>query len=248
MKINISCGETGGQKTIDVEDEKILRNFYDQRIAAEVEGDAMGEEFAGYIFRITGGNDKQGFPMKQGVLKQKRVRLLLSEGASCYRARKKGERKRRSVRGCIVGPDMSIVNLTIVKMGDQVIEGLTDDASIRPLRLGPKRASRIRKFLELERGDDVRKAVNMIRRKTTYTNKKGVEKTVDKAPKIQRLVTPLTLQRKRRRKHKKAAARAKALSEAAAFQQMSAQRLKERGASEKARRSSRKRSRISKQA
>ena len=147
--------------------------------------------------------------MKQGVLKQKRVRLLLSSDSSCYRSRKKGERKRRSVRGCIVGPDLSIVNLTIVKMGDKEIEGLTDDASIRPLRLGPKRASRIRKFLvrnifgmktirlagwndflilvalvhffiltyvqELERGDDVRKAVNMIRRKTTYTNKKGKE-------------------------------------------------------------------------
>ena len=85
--------------------------------------------------------------MKQGVLKQKRVRLLLSEGTSCYRARKKGERKRRSVRGCIVGPDLSILNLTIVKIGDKEIAGVTDEASVRPLRLGPKRASRIRKFL-----------------------------------------------------------------------------------------------------
>merc|ERR1711934_1146363 len=176
---------------------------------------------------------------------QKRVKLLLSPDSSCYRARKKGERKRRSVRGCIVGPDLSIVNLTIVKMGDKRIAGLTDDESIRPLRLGPKRASRVRKFLELERGDDVIKAVNMIRRKTTYTNKKGEERKVDKAPKIQRLVTPLTLQRKRRRAHKKATARAKALSEAAAFQQVSKQRLKEGRASEKARRSSRKRSRVS---
>ena len=85
--------------------------------------------------------------MKQGVLKQKRVRLLLSEGSSCYRARKKGERKRRSVGGYIVGPDLSIVNLTIAKAGDKEIAGLTDDATIRPLRRGPKRASRIRKFL-----------------------------------------------------------------------------------------------------
>merc|ERR550539_1610221 len=106
MKINISCGETGGQKTIDVEDEKILRNFYDQRIAAEIDGDSMGEDFKGYIFRISGGNDKQGFPMKQGVLKATRVRLLLKKGASCYRQRKRGERKRKSVRGCIVGPDL----------------------------------------------------------------------------------------------------------------------------------------------
>ena len=101
---------------------------------------------------------------------------------------------------------------------------------------------------ELERGDDVRKAVNVIRRKATYTNKKGKEIKIYKDPKIQRLVTPLTLtlQRKRRRTQKKADARAKALSEAAAFQQLSTRRLKERRASEKARRSSRKSSRISK--
>lgn len=37
---------------------------------------------------ITGGNDKQGFPMKQGVLCNHRVRLLLADGSSCYRARR----------------------------------------------------------------------------------------------------------------------------------------------------------------
>lgn len=244
MKINMSCSSTGGQKTIDVEDEKILRNFYDQRIATEIDGNNMGEGFEGWVFRITGGNDKEGFPMKQGVLKQGRVKLLLSKGQSCYRARKAGERKRRSVRGCIVGPDMSIINLAVVKEGDKPIEGLNDEASMRSLRLGPKRASRIRKLLELERGDSIPKAVNMIRRKTKYKSKSGAEKEVDKAPKIQRLVTPLTLQRKRRRKAKKLAARAKASEERAAFEALMKQRQAERRAS---RRSSRKRSRLSKQ-
>ena len=71
----------------------------DKRISQEVEGDCLGDEFKGYIFRwgvgplssqtsITGGNDKQGFPMKQGVLCNHRVRLLLADGMSCYRARR----------------------------------------------------------------------------------------------------------------------------------------------------------------
>jgi small subunit ribosomal protein S6e len=30
----------------------------------EIDGDVLGDEYKGYIFRITGGNDKQGFPMK----------------------------------------------------------------------------------------------------------------------------------------------------------------------------------------
>ena len=35
----------------------------------------------GYVFRIGGGNDKQGFPMKQGVLSNNRVRHRNSEGS-----------------------------------------------------------------------------------------------------------------------------------------------------------------------
>lgn len=76
---------------IDIEDERKLRTVYDMRMAQEVDGAALGEEFNGYTFRISGGNDKQGFPMKQGVLTNTRVRLLLHKGASCYRQRKRGE-------------------------------------------------------------------------------------------------------------------------------------------------------------
>ena len=64
--------------------------------------------------------------MKQGVFSQGRVRLLLAAGSSCYRARRKGERKRKSVRGCIVGPDIRALSLAIVKKGEKEIPGLTD--------------------------------------------------------------------------------------------------------------------------
>ena len=110
--------------------------MYDKRISQEVSGEDLGDEFAGYVFRISGGNDKQGFPMKQGVLTNTRVRLLLREGVSCYRARRVGERKRKSVRGCIVGADLSVLNLVVIKKGDSEIESLTDTSN--PRRLGPK--------------------------------------------------------------------------------------------------------------
>ena len=41
------------------------------------------KEFKGYIFKIMGGQDKQGFPMKQGVLTSGRVRVLMERGAIC---------------------------------------------------------------------------------------------------------------------------------------------------------------------
>uniref|UniRef100_A0A2N9F4T3 40S ribosomal protein S6 n=1 Tax=Fagus sylvatica TaxID=28930 RepID=A0A2N9F4T3_FAGSY len=184
---------------------------------------ALGEEFRGYVFKIMGGCDKQGFPMKQGVLTPGRVRLLLHRGTPCFRGhgRRNGERRRKSVRGCIVSPDLSVLNLVIVKKGDNDLPGLTDIE--KPRMRGPKRASKIRKLFNLTKDDDVRKYVNTYRR--TFTNKAG--KKCSKAPKIQRLVTPLTLQRKRARIADKKKRIAKAKSEAADYQKLLATRLKE---------------------
>merc|ERR1719215_243278 len=150
MKLNFANPVNGAQKTLDIEDEGILRCFYDQRISSEINGDDMQDpQFKGYTFKITGGNDAQGFPMKQGVLLARRVRLLLKKGQSCYRSRRAGERKRKSVRGCIVGPDLAVLNLIISRKGPEEIPGLTDDQL--PRRLGPKRASNIRKLFALEK-------------------------------------------------------------------------------------------------
>ena len=95
--------------------------------------------------------------MIERVLQPTRVRLLLSDGHSCYRPRRTGERKRKSVRGCIVGQDLSVLALAIVKQGETDIPGLTD--TVHPKRLGPKRATKIRRFFNLEKQDDVRKFV-----------------------------------------------------------------------------------------
>ncbi|KAL8955673.1 MAG: hypothetical protein Q9183_006562, partial [Haloplaca sp. 2 TL-2023] len=193
MKLNISYPSNGTQKLVEVDDERKLRVFMERRMGQEVQGDSVGPEFKGYVFKITGGNDKQGFPMKQGIMHPTRVRLLLSTGHSCYRPRRTGERRRKSVRGCIVGMDLSVLALSIVKQGDEDIPGLTDTTI--PKRLGPKRATKIRKFFGLTKEDDVRRYV--VRREVQP--KAEGKKPYEKAPRIQRLVTPQRLQHKRHR-------------------------------------------------
>ena len=69
--------------------------------------------------------------MKQGVLTHGRVRLLLSKGHSCYRPRT-GERKRKSVRGCIVNANLSVLNLVIVKKGEEDISRFTGTTGTPP--------------------------------------------------------------------------------------------------------------------
>jgi len=193
MKVNIAYPQYGSQKLIELDDERKMRIFHDHRIAEEIPGDPLGDEFKGYLFKITGGMDKQGFAMKQGVMLNHRTRLLLDGTSGSYRPKRDGCRKRKSIRGCIIGPDIAVVNLIIVKRGEQDLPGLTDPDSNKPSLRGPKRASNIRKLWGLSKQDDVRQFVS--RRKVV--DKKGKEH--NRSPKIQRLVTPVTLQRKRRR-------------------------------------------------
>ncbi|XP_027814398.1 small ribosomal subunit protein eS6-like [Ovis aries] len=207
---------TGCQKLIEVDDERKPRTFYEKHMATEAAADTLGEEWKGYVVRISGGNDKQGFPMKQGVLTHGRVLLLLSKGHSCYRPRRTGERKCKSVRGCIVDANLSVLNLVIVKKGEKDIPGLTV-----PRRLGPKRASRIRKLFNLSKEDDVHQYV--VRKPL---NKDG-KKPRTKAPKIQRLVTPRVLQHKRRRIALKKQRTKKNKEEAAEYAELLAKRMKE---------------------
>jgi len=218
MKLNIANPSTGAQKLVELEDEQKMRIFYDHKISTEIDADPLGEEWKGYRLKITGGNDKQGFPMMQGVLVNHRVRLLLDLNSKCYRPRRSGERVRKSVRGAITGPDLSVIALVVTKKGEKEIPGLTDVKV--PVRLGPKRASNIRKLYMLNKDDDVRKFV--IRRPNAKKpTKKG------KAVKIQRLITPRVLERRKREGVVKRKRAEKAKSEAAAYAKLLTQRRNE---------------------
>jgi small subunit ribosomal protein S6e len=109
-----------------------------------------------------------------------------------------------------------------VKNGPEELPGLTDKTI--PRRLGPKRASKLRKLFNLAKEDDVRKFV--IRREVPSKTEGGKPRD-SKAPKIQRLVTPVVLQRKRHRMAIKKTRQLKAKQEAATYAKLLAVRAKE---------------------
>uniref|UniRef100_A0A8C3W145 Small ribosomal subunit protein eS6 n=1 Tax=Catagonus wagneri TaxID=51154 RepID=A0A8C3W145_9CETA len=167
--------------------------------------------------RMDGGNDKQGFPMKQGVLTYGRVHLLLNKDHPCYRPSRTGERKRKPVRGCIADASLRVLHLVMVKKGEKNIPGLTHITV--PRRLGPQRARRILKLFHLSKEDNppvCRRALN----------KEG-KKPKTKAPKIQRLVTPRVLQHKHRRIVLKKKRTKKNKEEAPGYAKLLAKRMKE---------------------
>jgi len=120
----------------------------------------------------------------------------LSKGQKNYRPRRAGERKRKSVRGCIVGPDIAVLALSIVKKGEKDIDGLTTVQ--KPNRLHVKRASKIRKLYNLGKEDDVKFYIQKIGREIEK-KKEGTDKKKNriKRPKIQRLITDIRIRRKK---------------------------------------------------
>jgi len=231
MKLNLAFPSTGLQKTVEIEDDKKLMPFYEKRMASEVPGDSLGDEFKGYVFRISGGNDKQGFPMKQGILCNHRVRLLFKKGMSCYRERRKGCRKRKSVRGCICGPDLAVIALKVLVKGEGEVAGLTD--ADRPRRLGPKRAKNIREAFVLRKGkDDVTKYV--VRRAITVKVEGKDDKVFYKAPKIQRLITEKRIRRKAVYKRTKKDRWLKSKEAHVAYEKLLSKYLKEKKAADSA--------------
>ncbi len=82
----------------------------------------------------------------------------------------------------MVGKGVNVGNVPSLDLTDKTL----------PRRLGPKRVGKIRKLYNLSKEDDVRQYV--IRR--PLPPKEG-KKPAFKAPKIQRLITPVRLQRKR---------------------------------------------------
>jgi small subunit ribosomal protein S6e len=191
MKLNVAYPRNGTVKQFEVTDDDIRKsNLFEYRLGNDVDGAMFGSQFKGYVFRLKGGSDKQGFPMVNGVMAASRVSLLVPRGAvgfNTFRGRN-GERRRKALRGCICGQDLSLLNVVINKVGANPIEGVTDVTV--PRRLGPKRASKIRQLFNLSIDDDVKRFV--VRRKVDKVGKKPRYK----APKVQRLITPITKARR----------------------------------------------------
>ncbi len=120
MKLVISVPRTGRAFQKEISEEE-ARMFYGLKIGDVVDLSPLG--LKGYKAKITGGTDKDGFPMRPDVHGTGRKRVLLSGGPG-VRGLKKGERVRKTVRGNVVAEDIEQLNLVIVEEGETPVEEL----------------------------------------------------------------------------------------------------------------------------
>ncbi|MHA1212378.1 MAG: S6e family ribosomal protein, partial [Candidatus Heimdallarchaeota archaeon] len=77
----------------------------------------------GYIFKVTGGSDKDGFPMRSNLEGPIRKRILSTKSPG-FKIAKKGEKQRKLVRGNTISDEIYQINMKIIEMGKKKIEEL----------------------------------------------------------------------------------------------------------------------------
>ena len=92
-----------------------------KKIGEEVDG--IFVSLPGYKLQITGGTDKDGFPMRPDFPGMGKRRLLLSGGVG-YNPDRNGKRKKKMVRGNTISADIVQINMKVVKYGSKPIEEL----------------------------------------------------------------------------------------------------------------------------
>ncbi len=90
-----------------------------KKIGDEVDG--LFVQLPGYKLIITGGSDKDGFPMRPDLPGPRRRAVLVSGGVG-YHPDRKGKRRRKALRGNTISPDVLQVNLKITQRGPKTIE------------------------------------------------------------------------------------------------------------------------------
>ena len=90
--------------------------FVGKRIKEKVSGNTFG--FKGYEFEVMGGSDKQGFPMRFDLPGSARKRILLAKGP-CVKIKRKGMRKRKTVRGRVISEEIKQINIKVLKEGEK---------------------------------------------------------------------------------------------------------------------------------
>ena len=116
--MNISGGKEGPgkglSKLIEIDEKKF--RFEGMKVGDIIKGGLIG--FPNYEFKITGGSDSSGFPMRKDVHGPVKKQILVSKKGIGYKPERRGQKRRKTVRGNEVTHDMTLINLMVVKYGE----------------------------------------------------------------------------------------------------------------------------------
>lgn len=118
-EIRLEIGDPESKKTYSKKlTEEEGSKLFGLKIKDTFRGEIIG--LNGYEFLITGGSDSSGFPMKSSLHGLVKKKLLLRKGVG-FKAKRKGERRRKTIRGNEINKDISQINCKVLKKGRETI-------------------------------------------------------------------------------------------------------------------------------
>lgn len=118
FKLVISEGKESHQIEVPATESKQLIGL---KIGEEFDASNIG--LSGYTLKITGGSDKNGFPMKKDVDGPRRIKSLLAGGTG-FKPKRDGQRRRKTVRGNTISDDIVQISTIIAEKGKKSIDEL----------------------------------------------------------------------------------------------------------------------------
>jgi len=111
FKIIVGDPETGKSQSLEIEGARAVP-LIGRKLGEVVDGSVVG--MGGHKLKITGGSDKDGFPMRPNVHGGVRAGVVLSEGVGFHPSRK-GERRRKTLRGNVITEEIVQINMKIIE-------------------------------------------------------------------------------------------------------------------------------------
>jgi small subunit ribosomal protein S6e len=115
FKIIISDPDSGTSKTVELEETRAIP-LIGRRLGDVLDGAIVG--LSGHKVQITGGSDKDGFPMRPNVHGGVRRKVILGGGVG-FNSRDGEQRRRKMVRGNIITDEIVQINMKIMEKPKQ---------------------------------------------------------------------------------------------------------------------------------
>jgi small subunit ribosomal protein S6e len=111
FKVVISDPETGNSQTVELEGPRAAP-LVGKKLGENIDGTAVG--MRGRKLRITGGSDKDGFPMRPDIHGGVKTRVIVAKGIGFHSTRK-GKRKRKTMRGNVITEETFQINMQVAE-------------------------------------------------------------------------------------------------------------------------------------
>jgi len=111
FKVIVSDPKGGKSKVVELEGARAVP-LIGRKLGETIDGSVVG--MSGRKLQITGGSDKDGFPMRHNIHGGVRISVIVSKSVG-FHPQHEGERQRKTLRGNVITEDIVQVNAKVVE-------------------------------------------------------------------------------------------------------------------------------------